>query len=258
LGTPNLTVEQVLKRVRIDVAGETKQRQIPWESSSLMGDFYFKTEKVSPTSPPADVAVQKAAPGSQPSGTEREKIDLEGKQTSSQTASLPPSIPETMAGSGKKKLVILPIHFPPTPLKWYTADQQAYSDTKNAAIATLKDVLISHRDFYPTYSYYELSNKLTYKKFDPETLTKEIENNLWDKKTEKPNIKLMVQLGKNFNADYVFACLCGPFSLDVYLIEVLKNEVFYKTYNYNNLTGYSNVPTQMKNFFANYKDFKVN
>ena len=40
--TPNLPVEQVLKRVRIDVAAETKQRQIPWESSSLMGDFYFR------------------------------------------------------------------------------------------------------------------------------------------------------------------------------------------------------------------------
>ena len=43
--TPNLPIEQVLKRVRIDVANETNERQIPWESSSLMGDFYFKAEK---------------------------------------------------------------------------------------------------------------------------------------------------------------------------------------------------------------------
>jgi hypothetical protein len=41
LATPNLTVEQVLKRVRVDVAQETNQRQIPWESSSLMGEFFF-------------------------------------------------------------------------------------------------------------------------------------------------------------------------------------------------------------------------
>jgi hypothetical protein len=41
----NLPIGQVLKRVRIDVATETKQRQIPWESSSLMGDFYFKTAR---------------------------------------------------------------------------------------------------------------------------------------------------------------------------------------------------------------------
>ena len=43
--TPNMPVEQLLKRVRIDVAAETGQRQIPWESSSLMGDFYFKSSK---------------------------------------------------------------------------------------------------------------------------------------------------------------------------------------------------------------------
>jgi len=45
--TPNLPIEQVLKRVRIDVANETNERQIPWESSSLMGDFYFNLEKSS-------------------------------------------------------------------------------------------------------------------------------------------------------------------------------------------------------------------
>lgn len=50
LGTPNLTVEQVLKRVRIDVAAETNQRQIPWESSSLMGEFYFSAAQASATS----------------------------------------------------------------------------------------------------------------------------------------------------------------------------------------------------------------
>jgi hypothetical protein len=43
--TPNLPIEHVLKRVRIDVALETNGRQIPWESSSLMGDFYFKSKK---------------------------------------------------------------------------------------------------------------------------------------------------------------------------------------------------------------------
>ena len=41
--TPNLSIEHVLKRVRIDVARQTNGRQIPWESSSLMGDFYFNS-----------------------------------------------------------------------------------------------------------------------------------------------------------------------------------------------------------------------
>jgi uncharacterized caspase-like protein len=44
LNTPGLTIEQVFKRTRMDVAGVTEGRQIPWESSSLIGDFYFSKD----------------------------------------------------------------------------------------------------------------------------------------------------------------------------------------------------------------------
>jgi hypothetical protein len=62
LATPNLTVEQVLERVRVDVAQETNQRQIPWESSSLMGEFYFATA-------PAAAPVQAPPPGARFDGS---------------------------------------------------------------------------------------------------------------------------------------------------------------------------------------------
>ena len=39
--TPGLTIEQVFKNVRREVARATRDSQIPWESSSLTGDFYF-------------------------------------------------------------------------------------------------------------------------------------------------------------------------------------------------------------------------
>jgi uncharacterized caspase-like protein len=39
--TPGLPVEQVFKRVRIDVMERTGEQQVPWESSSLTGDFMF-------------------------------------------------------------------------------------------------------------------------------------------------------------------------------------------------------------------------
>lgn len=39
--TPGLKIEEVLKRVRVDVKNLTGKKQITWESSSLMGDFYF-------------------------------------------------------------------------------------------------------------------------------------------------------------------------------------------------------------------------
>jgi uncharacterized caspase-like protein len=42
MNEPGLPVEQLFKRVRTSVAEETKQAQIPWETSSLMGDFCFR------------------------------------------------------------------------------------------------------------------------------------------------------------------------------------------------------------------------
>ncbi|MEM6843664.1 MAG: caspase family protein [Bacteroidota bacterium] len=42
LTTPNLTIEQVFKRVRATVSQKSEGKQIPWESTSLTGDFYFK------------------------------------------------------------------------------------------------------------------------------------------------------------------------------------------------------------------------
>jgi uncharacterized caspase-like protein len=43
LATPGLPVEQLFKRVRVAVIQETRRQQVPWESSSLMGDFCFRT-----------------------------------------------------------------------------------------------------------------------------------------------------------------------------------------------------------------------
>lgn len=41
INTPGITVEQVFKRVRIEVEDKTGKSQTPWESTSLKGDFYF-------------------------------------------------------------------------------------------------------------------------------------------------------------------------------------------------------------------------
>lgn len=39
--TPGLKIEDAFKQVRRSVLAETDDRQVPWESSSLVGDFYF-------------------------------------------------------------------------------------------------------------------------------------------------------------------------------------------------------------------------
>jgi uncharacterized caspase-like protein/predicted metal-dependent hydrolase len=41
LSVPGLPIEQVFKRVRADVMHESDGAQVPWENSSLVGDFYF-------------------------------------------------------------------------------------------------------------------------------------------------------------------------------------------------------------------------
>ena len=42
LEVAGITIEQIFKRVRTAVLRETEQSQLPWESSSLVGDFCFK------------------------------------------------------------------------------------------------------------------------------------------------------------------------------------------------------------------------
>ncbi len=41
---PGLTLESIFKEVRINVSKLSDGDQIPWENSSLMGDFYFRTK----------------------------------------------------------------------------------------------------------------------------------------------------------------------------------------------------------------------
>ena len=49
LAEPGLKLEDVFKRVRVEVEEATRGQQTPWENSSLRGEFYF----VAPTAPEA-------------------------------------------------------------------------------------------------------------------------------------------------------------------------------------------------------------
>ncbi len=44
IGKPNLTIEDIFKLTRIDVENESEGTQVPWESTSLKGGFYFLTK----------------------------------------------------------------------------------------------------------------------------------------------------------------------------------------------------------------------
>ncbi|HLZ18018.1 MAG TPA: caspase domain-containing protein, partial [Smithellaceae bacterium] len=46
INTPGLPIEQVFKQVRQDLTRKTGGRQVPWELSSLSGDFYFNASGI--------------------------------------------------------------------------------------------------------------------------------------------------------------------------------------------------------------------
>ena len=45
IGTPKLELNQMLTRVRVDVAAATEKKQIPWVNSSLLGEVYLGQEQ---------------------------------------------------------------------------------------------------------------------------------------------------------------------------------------------------------------------
>lgn len=59
VGVPGLPIEQVFKRVRERVAEKTKGRQIPWDNSSLVSEFFFK--EALDSQPPLSVEAEKDA-----------------------------------------------------------------------------------------------------------------------------------------------------------------------------------------------------
>ena len=61
--SPGLKLEEVFKRTRIAVKNLTNDQQIPWESSSLTGDFYFKPPSaLAPLAPLAPVLIPPSTP----------------------------------------------------------------------------------------------------------------------------------------------------------------------------------------------------
>jgi hypothetical protein len=61
MARPGLSIEQVFKQVRSGVVAETAGRQMPWESSSLLGDVVFVP---SPADVPTVSGPSQAPPGS--------------------------------------------------------------------------------------------------------------------------------------------------------------------------------------------------
>jgi formylglycine-generating enzyme required for sulfatase activity len=100
--TPGLTIEKVLKNTRIDVAGKTSNQQIPWEHSSLMGDFYFAGSGGAAVSEPAVSARPETNPEPAPPSVEITKPKSEPVPVSVPAAKPEPESTTETAPAGRK------------------------------------------------------------------------------------------------------------------------------------------------------------
>lgn len=65
MGKPGIALEETFRNVRVRVMAETDQRQVPWDSSSLTGAFYFKAPQQAAAAPQPAAQVAPAAPAAQ-------------------------------------------------------------------------------------------------------------------------------------------------------------------------------------------------
>jgi hypothetical protein len=104
LSTPGLAVEEVFKRVRVDVARETRNDQTPWESSSLTGSFVF----VDAAAPPPPTPAPQIAAAPVPSAIDRDALFWQSVQQSDDPAILGAYLAQypngTFAGLAKAKI----------------------------------------------------------------------------------------------------------------------------------------------------------
>jgi hypothetical protein len=67
IDTPGLEISSLMKRVRADVVAATRDRQVPWDHSSLMGDVVLVPGAGAPqVAVPQPVVPQPAAPAAAP------------------------------------------------------------------------------------------------------------------------------------------------------------------------------------------------
>ena len=59
--TPGLKLEEVFKRVRSDVQRESNDQQVPWDSSSLTGDFFFVPMEAEELAAPAESVFEESS-----------------------------------------------------------------------------------------------------------------------------------------------------------------------------------------------------
>jgi WD40 repeat protein len=97
LSQPGLSIEEVFKRVRVEVTKKSGGRQVPWENSSLVGDFYFNPTPEQAAALPALAVNYTSAPlVSQARGLAAAVVSRKLLETYQLAANLPMAAPFTL------------------------------------------------------------------------------------------------------------------------------------------------------------------
>ena len=235
----NLSIEQVLKRVRIDVARQTNGRQIPWESSSLMGDFYFNPSKNSQAAQTSDSS----------SPTPAEKPNL---------AALPRAEEKIEQQSSRLNLAILPMSSDNSPIG---AGYGSNTYLKKTALDSLRYVLKKNDLFIPTYSFYNLGDEFDIKMMDKSILNDKIVNDLWIKNSiwsdREPNVDLIYELGNKLKIDFVVMYRFKYDSLNwdssLYIIDAKTKKIYSKTDSIAIYALYKHLPSFTEKVFLDFE-----
>lgn len=203
IDTPNLTIEKIFKSVRINVVNETQGQQVPWESSSLMGDFYFKKSD--------------NLPGQLP---ELIKIPLQASNDF----------------RNRKKIIFLPfLHIS----DGYLIKNACNEKIIRGIIANFKN----SDEFKITNSFCDLTDEDTQEKIETSPLFSLTEKfkydfEFWKKggifSSWKPDSSEMKRLGKKFNADYAVTYFSEAYASDsdyitIYVMDIAKEKIIKKT-----------------------------
>jgi len=86
MATPGLPITEVFMRVRQSVVAETKRKQVPWEASSLIGQFYFSGTAAD--QPPLPATVAAVAPAPAPALAKPLDLKAEKKRVAEEAARL--------------------------------------------------------------------------------------------------------------------------------------------------------------------------
>ena len=79
--TPGLEIGRLFRQVRIDVLSSSGKKQVPWEASSLTGDFYFNTQRGIAVVPKRPIKETSKYAAVSPHATKLKKMAREGRFT---------------------------------------------------------------------------------------------------------------------------------------------------------------------------------